>query len=268
MRRLWVVAAVAGLVVLLPSPAHAKGAGLELDEQIQGNEAQSADEVLYARNKAAAKEYVAGGPYLVYLSPYIPDRDLRQAPPLPTAARRLGKLEVRGLSKIAGTKRWSIRVGVDFKVPPVIPGTYRIDVCNDPCTKTIEELYPTVTRVVSGPLEERVEERINNVQHDLVNAMYSADRRVKRRARKDLNNLRDYARVRLDRQGERIDELTTALQSVRRAAADKPFPTGIAGIAFAGGAMLASAGWFFSPKVAHRATLSKKKKTSALGGAA
>ena len=216
MRRVWVVAAAAGLILFLASPVQAKGGGLELDEQVQRNEVLSADEVFFDRDKSMAKEYLAGGPFYAYLSPYVPGRALRQAPPLPKGATLLGPIEIRGYEKVG--RWWSVRFGVDFTIPDVPLGSYRIDVCTAPCTRTIEELYPTVTRVVSGPLEERLEERINDFQLDIYKAMHAADNRLERhlerRAQKDLNGLREYTRVRLDRQGERIDELTTTLQGV------------------------------------------------------
>jgi hypothetical protein len=259
MRRTWLVAPAVGLILLLAPPALAKGAGLELDEQIQRNEVLSADAVLYAKSKAAAKAYGTGGPYFAYLSPLLPGRHVLQAPPLPTGARRLGTIEVGGYSKVFGTERWTVRVGVDFKVPAVSPGNYRIDVCTDPCTRTIEELYPTVTRVVSGPLEERLEERLDHVEHYQHGAMDTAAARVERRAQKNLNGLREYTRQRLDRLSERIDEVTVAPQRVRRAAPDKPFPTGVAAVAFATGALTASAGWFFGSRLAVSASHGQKK---------
>ena len=178
----------------------------------------------------------------------------------------MGPIEVRGYRKVG--RWWSVRFGVDFTMPAVPFGSYRIDVCTKPCKRTIEELYPTVTRVVSGPLEERIEERFADRDGALYEAMHAGDNRIERRAKRGRYVLRDYTRKRFARQTVRIDELAAALQSVRRAASEKPFPTGLTAIAFAVRAIFATAGWFFSPKVAQRATLSKKKKTSALGGAA
>ena len=264
MRRAWVVAAAAGLIVLLVTPAHAGGgAALILDEQVERNEVLSADEVLYAKSKALARGYLDGGPFYAYLSPHVPGRNLRQVPPLHAGARRLGPIEARGYSKVGVGKWWSVRIGIDFTMPDVPQGDYRIDVCSDPCRRTIEELQPTITRVVSGPLEERLHERINNLEIDLFNAMHSQDGRLERRARKDLNGLREYTRERLDDQNTRVGELEAALEKVGRAAAE-PFPADVAGLAFAIGALLAGAGWFFGSRVALRAT-SGEKKGSALG---
>ena len=259
MRRTWLVAPAVGLILLLAPRALAKGAGLELDEQVERNEVLSADAVLYARGKSMAKDYVSGGPFYAYLSPFIPGGELQPAPPLHNGAKRLGPIEVRGYQKVG--KAWTVRVGVDFTMPNVSPGSYRIDVCTDPCARTIEALQPTVTRVVAGPLEERLHERINNLEIDLYNAMHAEDGRLERRAKKALDGPRDYTRERFDEQNTRIGELEAAIHKVR-GAADKPFPAGVAGIAFAIGALLASAGWFFAPKLAHRARSGEKKAST------
>ena len=203
-----------------------------------------------------------GGPFYAYLSPHVPGRNLRQAPPLPTGARKLGQIELRGYSKMGGSKWWGARIGLDFTVPRVTPGSYRIDVCTDPCRRTIRDLYPSVTRVVSGPVEERLEERITNLELDLGNALHVGDGRLERRTTKDVNGLRDYTRERFGEQNTRVGEIEAALANVRRAAADKPFPLGAAAVAFAIGALLASAGWFFAPKLAHRASPGEKKVTA------
>ena len=267
MRRAWVMAAAAGLVLLLGAPAHAGGiAYLQLDEQVERNERLSADEVLYVKSKRALKERLNEGPFYAYLSPHVPGRNLRQAPPLPTGATKLGLVEVRDFSKIEGTKQWAARIGVDFTVPAVTPGSYRIDVCTDPCRRTIKDLYPSVTRVVSGTLEERLEERLTNMELDLGNAMHAGDGRIERRAKKALNGFREYTRELFDEQNTRVGQIEAALDKVRSAAGDKPFPTAVTAFAFAIGALLASAGWFFGSKLAHRASPGEKK-VSALGGA-
>ena len=77
-----------------------------------------------------------------------------------------------------------------------------------------------------------------------------------------MNGLRSHTRGRFAEQGEQIDELTAALDATRRAAASKEFPTAVAGLAFAAGALLAGAGWFFAPRGALRATLGEKKPSA------
>jgi len=262
MRRAWAAAVAAGLVLLLASPARAKGPShLEFDEQVERNEVLSTEEVFWARTKSGVREYMAGGPYFVYLSRDVPGVRLRQAPPLPEGATILAPIEIGGYEKQG--RWWSATFGVDFRMPDVPLGSYRIDICTHPCTRTIEELEPTPIRVVSGPLEERLEESIDASiaasEDGVYGFMHEVDRRLERRLQKDLNGLREYTRVRIDRQSERFDKLSTALQSARRAAADKPFPIDVAGIAFAFGALLAGAGWFFGPRLAPRASPGEKK---------
>jgi hypothetical protein len=270
MRRTWLVAPAVGLILLLAPSALAKGGGLKLDEQVERYEVLSAEEVFWARTKLGVRHYLRGGPYFAYLSPKVPGARLRQPPPLPEGGTLLGAIVIGDYEKQG--RWWSVTFGIHFRMPDVRLGSYRIDICTNPCKRTIEELEPTVIRVVSGPLEERVDESISGsiaaATGGVSRAMYAMDKRLERRATRTLSGLRDYTRVRIDAQSDRIDELTSTIAEARRAAAHEPFPTGVAAFAFAIGALLASAGWFFSPKVAHRATLSKKKKTSALGGAA
>jgi hypothetical protein len=114
------------LIALLassPAPLLAKGSSLETKDL-----GYRAGQRAVARATFGTGYYdgtVSDGPYHSYLVPY----DKRLVPgPLPRYAIHLG--EIRMIP--AGSALW--RAVIEFQVPHVDPGLYRVDYCNVPCT--------------------------------------------------------------------------------------------------------------------------------------
>jgi hypothetical protein len=106
-----------------PAPLLAKGSSLETEEL-----AYRPGQKAVARATFGTGYYdgtVSDGPYHSYLVPY--EKPLVPGP-LPPSAIHLGEIRMIAV----GSALW--RAVIEFRVPNVDPGLYRVDYCNVPCT--------------------------------------------------------------------------------------------------------------------------------------
>jgi hypothetical protein len=260
MRRTLVVVAVL-LGTVTPSPA-AVGKGqshLRTDEYEQVGAHVVAKESLYSNRRKQLRRWVAGGPYYAYISRGW-DKRWRQVPPLPEDAQLLAPVSVGPIEK-EDPQWWSVELRAEFTLEGYRPGQYRIDVCTSPCQQTIKELYPSTFRIVGGPVEKRVQKGLDYLRFDtnyLLREVNLMRTRV-RGASKGFTRFFNYAREEFAEQSTSIRELESALARVTRDPAAKPFPAGIAMLAFLAGGLTGGVGWFLGSRRALRAGIGQRK---------
>jgi hypothetical protein len=269
MRRAWVVIAMVLGAVTSALPAEGKSpySFLRTDEYERVGAHVVAKESLYSHREKQLRRWVAGGPYYAYISRGW-DRRWRQVPPLPEDAQLLAPVSVGPVEK-EEPRWWSVELRAEFTLEGYRPGRYRIDVCTSPCQQTIKELYPSTFRIVGGQVEERIQKGLDDLSFDtdyLLREVNLMRTRV-RGASKGFTRFFNYAREEFAEQSTRIRELESALARVAREPAAKPFPAGIAMLAFLVGALSGGVGWFFGPRLALRARIGRKKPPAPSAGA-
>jgi hypothetical protein len=154
MRRLLLALGMTGLVLSLPGTAEAGGNWIGVDRlYYRAGETVTAKLGYYGTGRAELESH---GPYYLWITD---DRDAwHQPPPLGRGAIQLG--EVRFL----GRKGW--RAEVTFVVPDLDPGKYILQVCNDPCTRTID-VDATAFNIALNPLRAQLIARIDALHRDL-----------------------------------------------------------------------------------------------------
>ena len=189
------------------------------------------------QRRAEAFEWMAEGPYYTYVSPGWGERPRRERP-ISLDAVRVGDVILQ-----AGQKGRSVRLRAPFVAEGFSPGRYRLDVCTSPCTAEGEYVHVGRFRVVRGALERDLRKAIDEHEvrinewgriNDELTSEVGVIRPVTRRISTHTTQM-------IADQNVRIDELTAALEDVRRAAADKPFPVAEAGLGFIAGALVLAA---------------------------
>jgi hypothetical protein len=118
--------------VLPVAPARAGGALLDFDREFYvSGDVVRARSVVWLKSALGRLE---DGPYFAYLHEPAPD----YPPPLPPNALRVAPVDVEpratGETGVAS---------VEFVLPPLGPGGYRLTLCNSPCTKTLGDVMST-----------------------------------------------------------------------------------------------------------------------------
>jgi hypothetical protein len=260
MRRAWVVIAVVLGAVTAAPPAVAKAPShLQTDEYERVGAHVVAKESLYSHRRMQLRRWVAGGPYFAYISRGW-ERRWRQVPPLPEDAQLLAPVSVGPIGK-EQPRWWSVELRAEFRLKGYRPGRYRIDVCTSPCKQTIKELYPSTFRVVGGPVEKRVQKGLDYLRFDTNYLLHEVNlmRTRVRGASKGFTRFFNYAREEFAEQSTRIKEFESALARVARDRTAKPFPTGVATLAFLAGAVTGGVGWFLRSRRALRAEIGQRK---------
>lgn len=154
MRRMLIALGMTGLVLGLPATAEAGGNWIDLDRfYYRAGETVTANLGYYGAGRAELEPH---GPYYLWITS---DKEAwNQPPPLGRGAIRLG--EVRFL----GQKGWWAEV--TFVVPDLDPGKYILQVCNDPCTRTID-VDATAFNISLNPLRAQLIDRIEVYRDEL-----------------------------------------------------------------------------------------------------
>jgi hypothetical protein len=166
MRRLALVLGLVGLVLHLGPGAAAKGGEVVADRYYYRVGETVVVEITYDADR---KEIEAYGPYYLWLTGDKQAAD--QAPPLDPGALPVAPV------RFLGQGGW--RAEATFVIPDLQPGLYALQVCNDPCTHTID-VSTGYFKVALNLLQAQLMDRL-----DFVEAVM---KRIGRRARhaKDL----------------------------------------------------------------------------------
>jgi hypothetical protein len=195
MRRMLLALGMIGLVLGSPANAKAGGNWIGLDRLYnRAGETVTAKLGYYGAGRAELEPH---GPYYLWITG---DKEAwNQPPPLGRGAIRLG--EVRFL----GQKGWWAEV--TFVVPDLDPGKYILQVCNDPCTRTID-VDATAFNISLNPLRAQLMDRIDALHRELEMASKQA-RAAKSLAadqRRELSTLHTLA-ARLELLSSRVEDL-------------------------------------------------------------
>jgi hypothetical protein len=133
-----------------------------------------------------------------------------------------------GVVETSELRRHNYRASVALSIPTdVTLGTYRLEVCNDPCTARLGYLGPTRVEVVAGDIEARLSERIDALALRVGDLRASVSRvsrgvakRVLKPVRADLTAADETLSTRIGDLSERLMELEERLDS-QEAAAEK-----------------------------------------------
>jgi hypothetical protein len=176
-------------------------------------------------------EVLEQGPFYAYLS--VPTEKWRLAPPLPDGA------EIVAPVIIGGRRGRYARITVDFTLPDLEPGLYRLDACNSPCTESLGALYPGRLKVVGGAAEARLRSRLDRMRGDVSVLRYEirqARNKLAQRVER-FDAATDLLSNRLSDERDRVTRLASDIGTLRRRVNDgEPFPWVIFALAFAAGA--------------------------------
>lgn len=188
MRMKWLVAAcLCGATLWSPGVALAKGTSLEF-----GDGYVMPGETISARGQwvETFDDYngtIRDGPYNVFM---VPGEKAWRRETLSPRAIHVGTLHIgRRLQA-----HHSFAVAVSFRVPPVVPGPYFVEICNANCRLGFGDLEGGTITVVSSELEAQLRAQIERLQQ----ARWDANRDAGRLAR-EINEVHGRSSV-LDKQ--------------------------------------------------------------------
>jgi hypothetical protein len=207
-RRFLLVLGIIGLVLGSPVAAEAGGNWIQFERlYYRSGETVTAKLGYYGAGRAELEPH---GPYYLWITA---DKDAwHHPPPLGRGAIRLG--EVRFL----GQKGW--RAEVTFVVPDVDPGQYTLQVCNDPCTRTVD-VDATTFNIALNPLRAQLIARIDALHRELEHASKQA-RKAKGLAaeqRRELSTLHTLA--------AQVELLTGRVEALKQPTVSPEEPQGI-----------------------------------------
>lgn len=200
MRRLLLALGMTGLVLGLPATAEAGGNWIEFDKPYP-----TPGDTVTARleHYGEGTDLEAHGPYYLWMTAH--QAGWRQAPPLAPGTIRLGQVRFLG--------QRGLHAEATFTVPDVQPGEYVIQVCNDPCTRTIAEVDSTWFRVVLDPAQAQMRDRIEMLRWEVREALERAE------GADDLAAALRKSIQELEPLGHRVEALSNRVETLEQAAA-------------------------------------------------
>ena len=106
------------------------------------------------------------------------------------------------------SRHFSFEASVTFTVPAdTPPGSYSVEVCDDPCTTRLGYLGPTRVEVVSDDVEARLTERIDNLSQKVDDQRRS----LSVKARGAVRSMSKVLRIEMDLVEEQLDERVSDL---------------------------------------------------------
>ena len=106
------------------------------------------------------------------------------------------------------SRHFSFEASVTFTVPATTAlGSYVVEVCDDPCTKRLGYFGPTHVEIVSGDIEARLTERIDNLSQKVDEQRRS----LSGKARGSARSMSKVLRVEMDLVEEQLDEQVSDL---------------------------------------------------------
>jgi hypothetical protein len=201
-----VVVALGAVAAMLTAPASAGGASWISSKRSAYLPADLA--VFQGRFWEGANDVtLADGPYLAYL---LPANRWFDSPRIPSAAIPIGELDVRRIGAYVYQAR------VEFRVPDVPTGLYRIDYCNDPCTvRWLGDLAGSESFAIGAT---RTEGRLLIQAKDLRARIQEVAYRARQRAAGQIRDLKRDLRAAARREAfaqARVRELVETLRTTR-----------------------------------------------------
>ena len=192
------------------------------------------------------------GPFFAYL---VEPRGAGGRAPHVEGGTRLATVETGEPGRFS-----SFDVSVIFTVPPSTPlGSYAVEVCDDPCTNRLGYLGPTRVEVVSGDVEARLHERIDELSQKVSNLRMSTRGQIQRAARNSSRELRLEVAAMEEKLDLKISELDLRVTDLERQAASQKETEGredVSQSALAGGVVvLMLCGWFLRERARNRQSL-------------
>jgi hypothetical protein len=186
---------IIGLVLASPVAAEAGGNWIEFDKAYpRPGDTVTARLEYYGAGRAELEQH---GPYYLWLTP--DNHAWHQPPPLGRDALRLGEVH------FLGRKGW--RAEGTFVVPDIEPGDYVLQVCNDPCTRTID-VDSTWFEVVLDPARAQLRDRLEALRWEIREALEQAERaRGLAAAQQDEVETVDVLSARLEALSNRVEDL-------------------------------------------------------------
>lgn len=207
------------------------------------------DTVAYTDKTASGPD---DGPFFAYL--VEPGRRAARVPRV-DAGVQLGIVETSRKSD-----RYSFGASVTFTVPASTPlGSYAVEVCDAPCTNRLGYLAPTSVEVVSGDIEARVNERIDELSQKVRSLRGSMRGQARRAARGSSRVLRVEAAVMEEKLELRVSELALRVTDLEKQVASHKEPEereDVSQSALAGGVVvLLLCTWLMRERTRNRQTL-------------
>lgn len=158
----------------------------------------------------------ADGPFFAYL--VEPDESTAGVPRVENGAR-LAVVET------GPSRHFSFEASVTFTLPPSTPlGSYAVEVCDDPCTSRLGYFGPTPVEVVSGDIEARLQDRIDDLSIKVNEQRWSMAVKARRAAK----NMSKVLRVEMDlveeQLGERVSDLALRVTDLEKQLASQREP--------------------------------------------
>lgn len=232
MRRVLLLMATTVTVLGLPATSEAGGNWIEFDEYYP-----RPGEVVTARleHYGEGTKLEAHGPYYLWLT--ANRAGWRQPPPLAPGSIRLGEVRFLG--------QRGLRAKATFTLPDVEPGEYIVQVCNDPCTRTIAEVDSTWFPVVLDPALARVRDRLETLRGEVREALEQAE------------NAKEFATAQQDEVesvgvlSARVEALSNRVEELEQETAAED-TEGIPGLALLAGLLAAAVAGYVGGRLAGR----------------
>jgi hypothetical protein len=129
------------------------------------------------------------------------------------------------LVKTGPSRHFSFEASVTFTVPPSTTlGSYAVEVCDDPCTTRLGYFGPTRVEVVSGDIEARLQDRIDNLSIKVDELRWSMGVKARRAAKGISKVLRVEMDVAEEELGERVSVLALKVSDLEKQLASKGEP--------------------------------------------
>lgn len=151
----------------------------------------------------------------------------------------------------------SFEASVTFTVPPSTTlGSYSVEVCDDPCTTRLGYFGPTRVEVVSGDIEARLQNRIDDLSIKVNELRWSMGVKARRAAKSMSKVLRVEMDLVEEQLGERVSDLALRVTDLEKQLASRRVPEereDISQSALAGGiVVLLLCGWLLRERVRNR----------------
>ena len=188
------------------------------------------------------------GPFFAYL--VEPDESTASVP-------RVGNGVQLAVVETGPSRNFSFEASVTFTIPADTPlGRYSVEVCNDPCTSRLGYFGPTRVKVVSGDIEARLQEQIDELSLKVDEQRRSLSVRARRAAKSMSKMLRVEMNLVEEVLGERVSELALKVTDFEKRLASQSEPENdeeISQSALAGGVVvLLLCGWLLRERARNR----------------